>query len=207
MLIRYRKLRPAIEQYLSTKGLHWLALTKSEWEGVSYLINLTQPLALCTSLIGQTKGPTLCNALNMYNIIFDVLEKAEGRLKRKQIRWKRQMLEAVQAALTKLRKYYGDTRERFGDLYGVAILLSPSTKRLWNKRHWKDEEVEYYWTVFEKIWKARYATRRPVPPPVEEGNTGMGLDLQEFLCPSSQALEQESDPEDSELSRYRMGSK
>ena len=207
MLIRFRKLRPAIEHYLNLNGLHWLALTKSEWEGVSYLIHLTQPLALCTSLIGQTKTPTLCNALSMYNMIFDVLEKAESRLQRKQVRWKRQMLEAVQAAVAKLRKYYGATCERFGDFYGLAVLLSPSSKNRWNKNHWKAEEVEQYWKLLESLWRARYAHKRPAPQPALSGNTATGLDLQEFLCPASDILEQNNGPEESELAKYKRGSK
>ena len=208
MLIRFRKLLPAIEHYVNVRGLHWLALTKSEWDGVSYLINLTQPLALCTSLIGQTKAPTLCNALNMYNMIFDVLEKAEKRLRRKQVLWKRQMLEAVQAAVAKLRKYYGATCEKFGDFYGLAVLLSPSSKNRWNKKRWNAEEVEHYWVLLERMWRARYAHKRaPLSQPTISISGSTGLDLQEFLCPASDLLDQDDGPEESEFMRYKRGSK
>ena len=143
----------------------------------------------------------------MYNMIFDVLEKAESCLNWKQVQWKRQMLEAVQAAVAKLRKYYGATCEKFGDFYGLAVLLSPSSKNRWHKKHWKAEEVEHYWKLLERLWRARYAHKRAAPQPAICGNTYTGLDLWEFLCPSSDILEQNDGPEESELAKYKRGSK
>ena len=160
MLIRFRTLRPAIELYIARRQLQWLALSNSEWDQVSYLIGLTKPLALCTKIIGKSKGPTLHMAFVIYNMIFNGLEKAERRLRRKTTPWKRQLLEAVGAATEKLKKYYSETRHQFGDRYGMAILLHPSMKdSYWTAGDWSQEDVDYYWGILEQRWKKRYATK------------------------------------------------
>ena len=181
MLIRFRTLRPAIERYIARRQLLWLGLSHQEWEQVSYLIGLTKPLALCTKMIGKSKGPTLHMAFIVYDIIFDGLETAERRLKKKTAPWKRQLLQAVGAATSKLSKYYAETREQFGDRYGMAILLYPSVKEAyWTTGGWTEEDVDHYWGVLEQTWKRRYARKESFAQNVQQAPRSTPAVVQPF---------------------------
>ena len=52
IMIWYRLLSTPIDIYLAETGIDWLRLSKDEIRKLDYIIELTKPFALCTSLIG-----------------------------------------------------------------------------------------------------------------------------------------------------------
>ena len=164
MLIRFRKLRPAVDKYIASQGLEWLRLTKQEWNQLDYLIEISRPFALCTKLIGQTKGPSIHLVYAFFTTIFDLIERAIQKLQRKRLPWKTAMLTALKAALKKLEKYYGWTVDYIGDLYGFGVLLHPGIKdTFWENSSWSKDQawVDEYWRKLERLWRKEYYRRVP----------------------------------------------
>lgn len=162
MLVRFRKLRPAIDQYLEHQGYSWLELSKTEWAQLNYLIDISRPFALCTSLIGQTKGPSIYLVYGFYNTIFDLIDDSKRKLKKKRVAWKKTILVALKAAEDKLLKYYEKTKSHIGDLYGMAVLLHPYLKdSFWESSSWGTDRswVKRYWKKLEQLWRAKYAVQ------------------------------------------------
>ncbi len=176
MLIRYRRLKVSIEQYLATEDAPvWLTLSPREWTQAEYLIDLLKPFAFYTLQIGQTKTPTIQYVFPIYNKILSHLEKVEGKLKRKKQTWKKKLCHSIQKSINKLQKYYGDTHSALGDLYGHAILLNPKMKdRYFQTDEWvvepeDDSWEDVYWKSLRQRFDERYrdpsmkATVQPRP--------------------------------------------
>jgi hypothetical protein len=72
-------------------------MSSTEWKKLEYLIDLTLPFAHATTLIGTTKGPSLHLVLRYYNTLFNVLDKADKKLKYKTEGWKKQVHNAITA--------------------------------------------------------------------------------------------------------------
>lgn len=75
--------------------MHWLVINLDELKRVDYIIELTKPFALCTSMIGQTKGPTIYMVFSFYNTLLDNLELVIAKLQRKGERFTRPLYNAV----------------------------------------------------------------------------------------------------------------
>lgn len=64
---------------------------------------------------------TVQHVFSIYNKLFNHLDAAERKLKRKAVTWKRRMLQALQSAKQKLSKYYTATdNEPYGTVYAIA---------------------------------------------------------------------------------------
>ena len=101
---------------------------------MEYLIDIVKPFCRYTQVIGATRRPTLHQAFEIYDKLFDHLDTATGRLTRKRTPWKVQMKEALEAASTKLSKYYQKTQSSIRFLYSKAALLNPAYKdQIFNK--------------------------------------------------------------------------
>lgn len=172
MLVRCSRLRDIIDEFIEVQGWPELSIGHTEWKRIEYIIDLTLPFAEATTTIGTTKGPTIHLVLGYYNTLFDILDIADEKLQHKTEPWQKEIYAALDAAFTKLVKYYTATWERFGDIYGIAILLNPAMKReFWNRDAFSGEGLDssfedYYWSRFRNEY-ARYkplATSTRVKP-------------------------------------------
>lgn len=147
MLIRYFKLYKDIDTYLGIKKLDQLRLNSIEIRQVEYIIELTRLFTLYTSLIGQTKGPTIQYVFSFYNKIFSLLEDTYNKLRVKRDLQKQYLLKAIRDAQAKLRKYYLATVGSLRHLYSYAILLTPLIKERFQKTKYQRG------TVFSKTYQ------------------------------------------------------
>lgn len=83
-----------------------LVLNGEEWRQIDYLLLITQPFFDFTTELSRTKDATTHHVYKIYNKIFGHLEQSISQLQQKKITWKKNMLQALQAAQEKLRKYY-----------------------------------------------------------------------------------------------------
>ena len=160
MLVQYRKLKPIVIKYIEEEKLRQLALYAREQLILNYLINLSQLFALCTLLIGQTKGLLLHLVYGFYSQVFTIIEKVEERLAKKKLLQKRKMLEVLQASIAKLRKYYSQTYRHYSDLYRIAIILYPTLKEQFQiiKEQQGGYEADYQ-AKTEVLYNAKYAAQ------------------------------------------------
>lgn len=162
MLMRSKKLRPAIDRYSESQCPH-LALSESEWQQVDYVITILRPFAVFTQLIGTTRDPTIHRVYGVYSILLDHLDKCEKKLKRKRKQWKVLLFEGLQAARAKLFDFYEKTETSdAGKLFGMAILLNPAAKdSFWKASHWQEDSywVQAYWVELEALYDLTYRSR------------------------------------------------
>jgi hypothetical protein len=77
----------------------------------------------------KIRDVTIQHIFSIYNKLFNHLDQAETRLKCKAISWKKNILTAIQAANTKLWKYYAETdNQPYGSVYAIATILTPLKK-------------------------------------------------------------------------------
>jgi hypothetical protein len=70
MLIRYRRLRQAVEAMVEREHIRWFRLSEEEWKAA-------------TMLISTTKGPTVYMVFLLYVMLFNMLEDVKRKLSRK----------------------------------------------------------------------------------------------------------------------------
>lgn len=160
MLRRAKRLRPALVSFCVEYDRADLQLDDDEWRQIDYLLWITQPFFEFTIELSKTKGTTTHHVFKIYNKLFQHLEQSLSRLKKKRVPWKRKMLEALEAAHTKLRQYYAETDHIRGDLYAISTMLAPANK------------LKFFLTKdWDYSWRTRYRQS-----------------FQEFLAPYQKAL-------------------
>lgn len=217
MLIRFQKLRLAVEQYLQDEDLDWLSIAAQEWNKITYLISLARPFAICTALISRTKGPSVHLVFPYYNMVFDLIERAKALLSRKRVPWKKDMRSALSAAEDKLKKYYSQTEGGLGDIYGVAALLNPLWKdEIWETSAWKDEPQwkTHYWRKLQGYWQRRI---HPNPnaltgemlaaTPQQQSKKSKAFTISDFLRAGAPSRHAANSTEMTEFERYRAAGK
>ena len=148
MLVRARKLRAAIEIFLTKEDVKWLRLDNTEWKQVEYLIDLTKPFCVFTTQIGRSRQPTVHQIFNVYNQLFTYLKEARNKLRWKKVPWMVSLRTGLRNAETKFSEYYRKTKFALGHLYAHAILLTPNKKDLIFRESddWKDDNyTDKYW--------------------------------------------------------------
>ncbi|EAU30622.1 predicted protein [Aspergillus terreus NIH2624] len=78
-------------------------------EKLEYLLELLYPFYIFTSCLLENTGPTVYRVYDIYNDLFDYLDLAINCLRNKRASWKQQILEGLEEAYKKLRKYYRRT--------------------------------------------------------------------------------------------------
>jgi hypothetical protein len=143
MLKRMRRLQTEIDIYQQEFNCPELVPTSTQWKQIEYLLDLTRPFMLYTNAIGKTRGPTIHNAFETYDHLFDHIEIAADRLVPKKQKWKTNLHAGLWAARDKLMKYYTQTNMSHGNIYACAALLDPSKKlTAFDSRSFSTEEKE-----------------------------------------------------------------
>ena len=83
---------------------------------------------LYTNAIGKTRNPIIHNIFEIYNHLFDHIEKIADRLHPKRQKWKIILHEGLWAARNKLQKYYNQTNQSYDIIYAYAAFLDFSKK-------------------------------------------------------------------------------
>jgi hypothetical protein len=165
MLQRAKKLQTICDKYCSECGLSDLVLTEDEWKQIDYLLSITQPFFNFTSVLSKTKDVTIHIVFSIYNQLFDHLEKSIARLRRKKARWQITIGTALEYATQKLRDYYAETDEAYGDLYAVATIMAPQNKLdFFSGKDWKGPYRKQYRESLEKYlkpYKQRHLETQP----------------------------------------------
>ena len=156
MLIRFQKLRLAINKYL--KDQPQLTLITPEQTQLDYLLNLIQLFQFIITAISKRKGPTLLLVFPFYNILFDYIEKARNKLRPKRYLQKKVILKALNAAYKLLYKYYKTISLYYSKLYIISILVYPIIKNNFQRSNSQGQPqlVDSYQEKLEQLYTERY---------------------------------------------------
>lgn len=161
MLRRAKRLQKTFDAFCSEYDRDDLMLNQEEWRQIEYLLWVTQPFFRFTSALSRTKDVTAHLIFEIYNNLFDHLERSIRQLQRKTAAWKKIMLSALYAAKEKLSKYYGQTDLIYGDLYAIGTILAPENKlHLFSDKDWGEDLRKQYRQSFENhfaIYKEQLA--------------------------------------------------
>jgi hypothetical protein len=107
-----------------------LQLKEEEWTLVDDLLNILQPFSIITSAIGTTLEVSVHQMFQLYNWLFEQLEKVGDiwRARAHRSKHAEELVRAIDAAREKLAEYYGKTDGVTGTFYNLATILNPSTK-------------------------------------------------------------------------------
>lgn len=213
MLDRARRIQSDIDRYCDTHHHTRFKLNPEEWRQVEYLLLLTKPFFDFTNVLSKTRDVTIQHIFSIYNKLFNHLDQAETRLKRKAVPWKKNILTAIQAANTKLRKYYAETdNQPYGSVYAIATILTPSKKlRYFDNADWRgldnDGRPVNFMKHYQNILQARFKlyqqlhSKEAEPINTERIFQSAGDELEE-MCDSQTALQAEVNQPDDEIARY-----
>ncbi|RYP31801.1 hypothetical protein DL768_011158 [Monosporascus sp. mg162] len=80
MLVRARRLRPAIEDYIRREKMTGFEMTETTWDIIDYLIDICKPFLLLTTLFGASKETNYSHVLAGFKTIKKHLRKCEIHL-------------------------------------------------------------------------------------------------------------------------------
>ena len=145
MLRRAKRLESSFDCFCLEYAHTHLQITSDEWRQVDYLLCITQPFFQFTTALSKTKDVTIHTVFNIYNRLFDHLERSIRQLEGKKIGWKQQMLQASESAESKLREYYHMTDTRgLSDIFAISTILDPQYKLDFFKTpDWQDPKTDY----------------------------------------------------------------
>ena len=166
MIVRSIRLRKQLESWLEdqikdNEVLKSLRLQPAEWKQLRYLVVLLAPLAKWTVAIGVSSGPTVHLVWAVYNELFDHLDKYSLALgsKKHQNRDAAILIDAIDAAKTKLSKYYGNTESTGKKILSLSAILDPSNKLdMYRSADWGERYLQEYRTSFHNTYMDEYAT-------------------------------------------------
>lgn len=149
MLRRAKRLQATFNEFCSQFQLRDLTLSEDEWRQIEYLLWITQPFFKFTTVLCKSNDTTIHIVFEIYNSLFEHLEKSTRQLQRKKVPWKQGMLKALGAARDKLAEYYSKTDEVHGDLFAIGTILAPEHKlQFFNSKDWDSGE--------DTNWRQRY---------------------------------------------------
>jgi hypothetical protein len=131
MLQRACRTREFIKQWLQdprNRSLQYLYPTADEWKQIEYVITILHPFHKYTYLLSYSQEPTIQHTWQIYNDLFDHLEKTKELLRHKRKLWKKNILHAIEPARLKLDEYYSKTYAPRGKIYNIGNILNPSNK-------------------------------------------------------------------------------
>jgi hypothetical protein len=128
MLRRVKRLRVYIMKFCDQFNCEDLALDDDQWRQIDYLLCLTKPFFDYTLALSKTRDVTSHLVFQIYNLLFEHLERSKMQLQRKRVVWKKQMLTSLEASHSKLSEYYEQTDHMRGHIYAVCTMLSPDSR-------------------------------------------------------------------------------
>jgi hypothetical protein len=142
MMKRAHKLRTEITKYWQQYPDPELPpLSSTEWKHIDYLIEILHPFEQYTNWAAKTNGPTIHLVFEIYNMLFDHIDRQIEKLQRKRLAWKVKMRQALETGRDKLSDYYAKTTGELGKLYSTATILNPQCKLDYFKEDiWEDFE-------------------------------------------------------------------
>jgi hypothetical protein len=166
MLIRALKLRTALSKYHDRHEAEYLRLSSIEWSQVEYLIDLIKIFCLFIKMIEQIRHFTLHQIFEIYDKLFDHLDRARTKLLLKKLSWKRELLKSLTAADDKLRKHYVRIQDTLSYLYDkIALLSSIKKDTIFQNSNWKvsNDEISWlkiYWDSLNDHFNDEYANNQ-----------------------------------------------
>ncbi|KAG0152779.1 hypothetical protein PDIDSM_2584 [Penicillium digitatum] len=109
MLRRAKRLRDFLGTFCTDYNCEEMALNNDEWRQIDYLLCLTKPFYEDTLALSKIRDVTAHLVFQIYNMLFEHLEKSIKQLQRKHVPWKQQMLSSLEAGRLKLDEYYSQT--------------------------------------------------------------------------------------------------
>ncbi|KAG0154764.1 hypothetical protein PDIDSM_332 [Penicillium digitatum] len=103
------RLRDFLGTFCTDYNCEEMALDNDEWRQINYLLCLTKPFYEYTLALSKTRDVTAHLVFQIYNMLFEHLEKSIKQLQRKHVPWKQQMLSSLEAGRLKLDEYYSQT--------------------------------------------------------------------------------------------------
>ncbi|KAJ6105315.1 hypothetical protein N7523_010125 [Penicillium sp. IBT 18751x] len=128
MLRRAKRLRVFITQFCDQFDYQDFALHDDQWRQIDYLLYLTKPFFDFTLALSKTRDSTSHLVFQIYNKLFEHLDKAKAQLERKRVGWKQQILGSLEACYSKLSEYYERTDRMRGHIYPICTMLSPDSR-------------------------------------------------------------------------------
>lgn len=139
MLRRAKRLRSFIVTFYKDYNYPEFALNDNQWRQVDYLLYLTRPFFDYTLALSKTRDVTSYLVFQIYNLLFEHIERSRMQLQRKRVVWKKQILISLEASYTKLREYYKETDYMRGHIYTVYTILSPDSRfQFFLSNNWSD---------------------------------------------------------------------
>lgn len=190
-----------------------LLLTRNELQAITYLVEVLRPFCACTKELSSNTSCNIHHVFELYNDLFEHIEGAIERLSRKRAGWKKQLIPALRSAESKLRQYYGKTRDSHGKLAAAAIVMDPVQKlTTFESSIWDDERDEngqkYYQRVYHnvvrKLWDVYFKpAEQPQAEPTTSSQRGPQTFASRVLFKIQNRNNVKSRPEDvDELERY-----
>lgn len=180
MLRRAKRLQSFFQPFCDEYERPDMVLDDEEWRQVDYLLYITQPFFDFTVELSKTRDATTHHVFLIYNKLFEHLELSITQLTRKRITWKRQMLQALQAARKKLDEYYSETDNVRGHLYAITTMLAPANKfQFFQTDDWDDRWRTTYRKSLDNhltLYKERLAQQQASPPSLPSGGGISRLD-------------------------------
>ena len=154
MLRRTKRLQSICNLFCSEYGLIYLGLDQDEWRQVDYLLCLTQLFFTFTNAVSKTRDVTVHVIFEIYNCLFEHLERSIRQLQQKKTTWKKLMLAALYAAKDKLSFYYAKTDEVHDDLFALGTNLVPENKlKFFSGKDWDNGWRQRYRQSLEKYFE------------------------------------------------------
>jgi hypothetical protein len=122
---------------------------------VDYLLLIIKLFFDMIYVLSKTCDVTVYSVFSICNKLFNYLNIAEEKLKRKGVLWKIRMLQALCTAKAKLRKYYTATdTELYRAVYTIATILCLSKKlRYFDNDDWRGTHANSKQADFIKIYQ------------------------------------------------------
>lgn len=145
MLRRAKQLQSVFNEYCIMHQYLQFKLNKDEWRQIKYLLWITKPFFDYTTALSTTKEVTIHLIFDIYNNLFNYLEKLIQQLQNKKVAWKTTMLHALEAAKAKLSYYYSETDKMHCDIFAIGTIIAPSNKlQFFSTQEWEGGWRERY---------------------------------------------------------------
>lgn len=151
MLRRAKRLRAIFSLFCAEYDCEEMLLSEQEWRQIDYLLCITEPFFDYTTQLSKSRDVTAHYVFKIYNRLFDHLEQSQAQLQRKRVPWKKQMLDALEAARTKLDEYYAQTDNIQGHIYAISTMLAPVNKfKFFLSGDWDQKWRDIYRNAFKQ---------------------------------------------------------
>lgn len=205
MLRRAKRLREFLGTFCTDYNCEEMALNKDEWRQIDYLLCLTKPFYEYTLALSKTRDVTAHLVFQIYNMLFEHLEKSIKQLQRKRVLWKQQMLSSLEAGRLKLDEYYSQTDYDRDHIYAISTMLAPDNRfQFFLSDDWTKEWRDKYRASFQDTllpYQERHTTSQGLP--VSSPGSRLSTALHNLLRPKKPKAK----PVGDEITQYLDGGK